>query len=318
MTGRTMTLLAAGAMIAPAVADAQTTCDAKVAALASIETDYKDQQTALQTEGDDIQRDGSGLSGTATFDVKMKEQRWIFHLPTMTMKLKPMSLDLPQMTMKTRAISWDNPTIVMVPTKTGQYPTFRCRGFKCTVKWKDIITNVPRTEMRRQSISMGVPEFQMKRTDFSTKIPEFTMKKQEWVMKIPEFTLVDAQAEGETLQKRGKALGEKADTLAGTIKAQAGERSAAVYACYRTDLADKRQEVAAQFDTALGQIDASITSIRAAGADPAKMQTEDGVLDLIAERARLVTERDDALKQIDAAMASLDAQQQTTTADIIA
>ncbi len=312
-------LLAATTMtFIPTTGSAQTTCDDKVAAMAALETDYKDEQAALQTEGEAIDKAGGNLSISGTVEMKMTEQRWVFHLPSMTMKIHAMSLDLPQTTMKTRAIIWDNPTIVMRPTKTGQYPRFKCHGFKCTVEWKDIITNLPHTEMRRQSISMNIPEFRMDRTDLSTKIPEFQMKRQEWKINIPEFTLHDVKAEARTLQDRGKKLGESADALTGTIKTKAAEASAGVYACYRTDLSDKRQQVAAQFDGALTQLDGAIVSIRAAGADPTAMQTDAGVLNLVSERQRIESERGEALKQIDDSIKTIDDQQLVATAAIIA
>jgi len=303
----------------PAPAIAQEACEAQVTNLNSINGRYSEEQRAIQSEAESIE----GQSGNATIsgvvDIQMREQRWIFDLPTATMRNRAMSLDLPQVAMRSRTISWDNPTIVMRRVKTGEYPQMTCRGFppRCTVRWRPIYTNVPTTEMRRQEIRFEVPEFRMARTEWSLAVPEFRMARQEWVVKIPEITLRDIRAEGRDLERRGRAVSDQASALAARMQTETAGAASVVYQCYRDDLNTKRAEIITQFDAGVGQLEAAIAAMRAQNIDPAAVQMDGETVNLIAQRDQLLRDKEAAVAQIDAAATQLEQQQHQLTNEII-
>ncbi len=251
-------------------------------------------------------------------DVSTKKRRFVFDMPGVTMQSRRMALDLPQTTVNTRKMSWDEPVTVMRRTKTGQKPEFTCKGFlKCKVKWTDIYMDLPTIEMRRREIAMGIPEFKMNRTDFRTDIPEITMKRVSWEVDIPEITLRNPMLEAEKLKDRGEALGMQADALASRIEGDTAQSSADLFGCYRDDMLTKRSAIAAQFDTAIQQIEAGIGAVGGAGGDPSKVASDTGPIDLIAQRGMLVKQRSEALAALDAALADLEASQKKTVETVI-
>ena len=282
-------------------------CTAQEKAVNEITGLFLKDQNDLNSRSKSIQDDADKVGISGSVDLKMVEQKWIFDIPTVVMKTKAMALDLPQVTMNLRTLSWDNPTIVMQPKPMGRYPEFYCKGGwipKCTVKWKDIITHVPVTEMRRKEIKMHIPETKMARTDFKMDIPEIHSDRKEWFVKVPEVTLVNVVAEAEKLKSRGDALGADAMALASRQKEVAAERTAALFLCHITSLQAKRTDVATQFETALGSIDGAIDMIQKNGGNPSSLVTDAGGSpnNLLAQRLELIAQRDLALKQIDEAL----------------
>ncbi|CAM8637518.1 MULTISPECIES: hypothetical protein [Sphingobium] len=285
-------------------------CKAQEDAVNDVAQIFAKDQSDLNDRSNSIQGDAGKAELSGTVDIKMVEQRWVFDIPTVIMKTKAMALDIPQVTMNLRTLSWDNPTVVMRAKKVGQYPEFKCSGGlipKCTVKWKDIITHVPVTEMRRQEIKMHIPETRMERTDFTMDIPEIHPDRKEWFVKIPEVTLRNIIVEAEKLKERGDALGADAMALANRQKEVAAERTAALFQCHVDSLQTKRLEVASQFDTVLNSIDSAIDTIRKNGGNPSKIVTDAGgpPFDMLAQRLDLIAKRDAALAQIDNALAAM-------------
>jgi hypothetical protein len=315
-TGSIGLALALVAMAQPAVA--QEVCQAEMAKMNGVTSSFESEQKQIEQEGRDIESDGQDIGVSGIVDIKMKDQHWAFDVPTVTMKDKKMALDLPQVTMKLRTLSWDEPVVVMKLVKTGEYPEFKCNGFKCTVKWSPIYSHVPTTEMRRREIKLDIPETKMNRTDLIMSVPEFKMTRQDWHVKVPEITINNLKVEAKELEGRGKDLQTRAEALATRMKTDTATASSSLYQCYGNDLQGKRAQVMTQFAGAIGQLDAAIKAAGAQGLDPSAMAAEGGTVNLLAQRQKLVEDQNGALAQIDAAITQLTAKQKEVTGDIIA
>lgn len=308
--------LALVAMARPAVA--QEVCQAELARMNGITSTFENDQKQIEEEGRDIESDGKDIGVEGVFDLKMNEQHWAFDLPSVTMKEHKMALDLPQVTMKLRTLSWDEPVVVMKLVKTGEYPEFRCRGFKCTVKWSPMYAHMPITEMRRREIKLDIPETKMARTDMVTSVPEFKMKRHDWYVKVPQITVRSISVQAQELEGRGKELQTRAEAHASRMKADTATASSTLYQCFGNDLQGKRGQIIAQFGGAISQLDAAIKAAGAQGLDPSAMAAEGGTVNLIAQRQKLVDDQNGALAQIDAAIAQLTGKQKEVAGQIIA
>ena len=294
-------------------------CTVPMTVLSTIADRYQPEQQALQQEGEALGGDADKAKISGMFDVKMTERKIVFDIPSITMTTKRMSLDLPQTTMKTRRMSWDEPVTVMRRTKFGQKPEFKCKQIvKCTVKWTDIIIDVPTIEMRQRAIAMDVPEFRMDRTEFKADIPEVKMRRQDWSMKIPEITLRNPMLEAERLKRRGEGLATRADTLANRIDGDTAQSTSDLFGCYRDDVVAKRGMIANQFDLAIRQLEAGIGAVGGAGGDPSKVAGDGVAIDMIAQRDALVRQRAEALSALDAVLEDLAIKQKAAVEKVIA
>lgn len=139
-------------------------------------------------------------------DIDWKNEDIILDVPQVAMRLQEWKFDVPQVTMKTQEWIFHTPSVRMVAKKVGQYPEFKCSGFKCSVYWTDIITHVPETFMEEQKVSLDIPEMKMDTTSIKLHIPEVKMGPQKVVVGIPHFTIREAQTE---IKQAGAALSQR-------------------------------------------------------------------------------------------------------------
>ncbi|WP_439365954.1 hypothetical protein ACNJYD_08465 [Bradyrhizobium sp. DASA03005] len=262
--------------------DAPPVCVAEQAALGSVASEYKPRLDSISKKGDDLKKDVDDKHDV-NFEMKveMKEQKWIFDLPSVTMRDQRIIYSLPEFRMNTREFSFDVPETVMVPKKIGQYPEFKCSGLSCTVKWSDIITNVPEVRMSRRSFKMDIPETKMADQQIIMGIPEFKMDRQTWFVKLPEFILTKIEIGKVPVysdyEKRGKELEGEANALKAEMKGTLITRTNGLFSCLRADLAQKRGLAVAQTKSAVDQLDGTMKAFRAQGGDPATVKvTVDG------------------------------------------
>lgn len=279
--------------------DVPAACQVQQAALQAIETKYEPETSALEEEGSQIE--GHHISG----EIKFKERKFSFDVPSVTMKPNKMSMKIPSVTMRSRTMAWHNPTVVMKTTLIGKVPDgFTCTWVKCKVKYKNVYTDMPHTEMRRKEISTSLPEVTLVQRDFITNSPQVKMKTVRWSTRVPEFT-VDSPIPETGPGSEGKALEAKAEALAARVNEDVATSAAALYDCLSADLVEKRRDVALQFDVAINQMTAAITTISAAGADPSAVEIDGQTVNLMKQREDLIGERDQALASIDQAIESM-------------
>lgn len=303
-------------------------CKSESDAIQSVSTKYKQRLDEIDQKGKDLSDDaGKKPAFKVEFDVKMKEQHWIFDLPTVTVKDQDLIFGLPQVTMKTRDLSFDVPIFWIGRQKVGQHPEVKCdKGFipKCTVKWYDNYIDVPQTRMETKHIKMDIPEFKFDNTKIVLGIPEFTMVKQDWFVKIPEFTLKNITIGGlpvyQDYDKRGKELERDAGALQEDMKRDVSSETNVLFSCLRTDLSAKREAALQGIQDGIDKAKAAAERLRANGIDPSALLIEvDGVKKPLATVITdLEAKKAEIQKTFDDAAGKLDEQEKNTTNNFVA
>lgn len=242
--------------------------------------------------------DPSAIEATidAEFEITWDITDFSFDIPEVIFKTQEFSLDLPQFKWDRTGFSMDIPEVFMGVTKVGEYPCFRgWKWYSCDIK-----TKVPQVRMVRKDFSLDLPQVWWDRTSFSMDIPEFYSKRVEIKMHLPQFKLKSVSGEISSYQAEGEAFALKAEELGKTQEAE-------IKAAVANDLEAQKSEVHNQFDKAVTALDKAIADLRAAGGDPAKVNTPDGIIDLVAMRAEVLEKREDALAKIDTQIDRLNA-----------
>lgn len=282
-------------------------CIAESNAIGEVEARYKPMFDAAEGRSKELEKEADDTK-LIEVNLEWRYERIVFDLPTINMKTKKMSLHLPQVSMKTRKMSFHIVETYMATTKCGQYPEFRCDGWKCKTKWSDIKCDLPQTRRKKVEFSMDIPETKWDRTEFSMDIPEISMARQEWKFRIPENikveTLISKQKD---MEEKGKALKGETEVLVQSMQKDVAEKANSLFQCHRGDLQGKRSAAMAEFDKALKQINASIQTVVAQGGDPRSITNEQGTTtNLYAIRDDLNAKREEAEKNFSTALASLD------------
>ena len=229
----------------------------------AIKDKYQTTFKHIQDEGDALNNDfqkpsPAGAAIGVDFKVDMKEQKWIFDLPSVTVKNQDIYFGTPSVTVKDQKIIFDTPSVRTKNVKCGQYPEFH----GLSVHWSDIICSVPETFMERHEIVMGIPQFFMQQQHIIMGIPEFTMVRQEWLVKIPEFTLVNVHAEISSMKDRAGALKDEGDRTSMNMKRELALVVKSGFDCYRTNLENAKATLIPQMDVAIAQMNSAVTQIR--------------------------------------------------------
>lgn len=304
----TIACVLAAASLAASNAFAASTLDAKIK---EINARYEQTYKRLEREGERLgERAPEGAETAVGVDVKakMKRHEIILDLPTINMREKRIVLDLPQVTMKNRRFSFTIPKTKMVNKKTGQYPETRCtdtwinlpfggktKGVpKCTITWSDIITKIPVIRNERTEFFTKVPEFKVAQTTIVMHLPDVSMARQRIVFDLPDFELRDVKVETKRIEADARALEKRTQSTSKRHKAE-------INALVRSDLSERKADVAKQFDAAISQMKNALDDMRSQGIDPAKVE---GV-DLIAQLSALRHQKSDALREIDDALSEV-------------
>jgi len=280
-----------------------TPCAAESASIQESAKKLQGEFQSITDEGKAIEGDKGKAELSATVDIKWVEQKWILGVPEFRVTMKKASFDVPTATMKTQRIVFDTVETKMVPTKTGQYPETVVReclvdgpfGSKftslcTTVRWKDIITDVPQFKKVTTEIKLDLPEFSM--TRWSLDIPEIETKivQQTWLVKIPEVTVRDVTIEAKKLQERGEQLGRRAKNAELRQRGEVDKATANFYYCQAKNMTDQKKVVEVQYSQAVSQLDKAIVQVRAYGIDPTQVKDSEGKV------TNLVTKRDELVK----------------------
>ncbi|MCJ2144504.1 hypothetical protein [Methylobacterium sp. E-066] len=267
---------------------------------------------------EDYQKTGNQIKGEATaeFEVTWADTTIQFGTPTVTIKDQKITLGVPQVTMKMQEIIFDTPSVVMVPTKTGQYPEFTCDHAvipSCTVKWSDIITNLPKTFMQRQNVKTLIPEFNFADTSFVMGIPEFSIQQQKFIIGLPQFKLKEAHLNASKMKKQSEELTSSISSTKSQQIKEVSSDTSQLFTCLRTDLNAQKAKASAAFEDGINKLNASITYIKTIGADPTNVVGSDGTaVNLPQQLSELIKKREAAFTQFDAGMKKLEDSEKTT------
>jgi len=307
--------LMASAIAMPALGeDAPLSCQAEQHMIGQLEAKYKPQYDDLEKEGKSLQKDAPSEKIDMDFKVEIKEQRWRFYLPSLTMTRNAIAIGVPQVTMKHQKWSYDVPTVRMERRKIGQHPETTCSKddvgipYDCRTVWKNNYIDVPVTVMLTQGIELDVPEFKWSDVRLSWDIPRLTWVENTWKVKIPEFTLVDVNIQkGKKLKDKGESIRTKGNQITAARNLDAKAATTALYGCVRNDLNKQQGLVERQMNDGIASLQSTIQSIRAQGADPTKVPgTGDKAINLEETLADLIKKRGEAIDSFKKAAQDID------------
>lgn len=314
--------IALTAATSAAIGQQQNPCSKEVAAIESAAKKFEPEFQGITEEGKSIEGDKNKASISGTVDIKMVEQKWILGVPEFKVTMSKASFDVPTATMKTQRIVFDTIETKMVPTKTGQYPETvvesclvdgpfgtKFTSVCTTIRWKDIITDVPQFKKVTNEIKLDVPEFSTTRWSLDIPNVETKIVQQTWVVKIPEVTLRDVTVEAKKLKERGDKLGEKAKTVEQQQRGEVTKATAGFYSCQATNLRDQKKTIQAQYFDGIAKMDQAIAQVRSYGIDPTQVKTAEGkTTNLVAEKEKLVNQWNEKSIEIDAQANKLEAE----------
>jgi hypothetical protein len=300
------------------------TCTTEQAQMSSIDIKYKPKYTELENKGKQLEKDTPPNDIKLNFKTEMKEQKWRFNLPSITMKRNEIVMGIPQTTMKTQRWSYDLPVVIMERRKIGQHPETTCSydnwniPYDCRVTWHDNYIDVPVTRMQPNEIKIDIPEFIWINTKMSWDIPQLTWVENNWIVKIPEFTLVNINVEkGKDLKARSDDMTKEAAQITAARNLDTRAVTSNLYSCFRSEIAKQQSNVEKQMDEGISNLKATIKNIQAQGADPTKVPSSGGQsLNLIATLDDLIKKKAEAISGFKNAAQELDDSEKKTFAQL--
>lgn len=252
--------------------------------------------------------EGPEIAFNIDIQVEMKDVELIFDLPSVTMKDQRIVFGLPEVTMRDRDIIFHTPSVRMVTKKVGQYPEID--GW--TVRWKDILIDVPEPFMQEQRIVIGIPEFTMRDQEIVLGLPEFTMVQNRIVLSLPQFTIRNVDVMVADMKRDAQAA--KDDTEAGIRNdlKEVGEASqgkivaavSKVFAGARDKLTTQRDQAFVVFDNLLNSLNATAAALRDRNA------TGETIAAVEASLQRALNDRVDAATRFEEQLSKLASQEQ--------
>lgn len=308
---RILTLIAASSVLIPSIASSQESdcMEHSKSAVASLESDKVRFEQEIKTETDDTQKQiedkTDDLGGDLPFDIEitMADTEFVLGIPEVTMKDRKIALDIVQTRLTDKRIVFDLPGICMKRKKIAQIPEFH--GF--TVKWTDVIADVPEPCMKRNEIVMGIPEFWVGRTEFVMGIPEFKMVDQKLKMGLPQFKFVwkpdaakEIQAEAQALTEKTKSnIDSKSQNFQMESKRKLAQGVSASFECLRTKVKNQRIIAMAPLDGTINSFNQSISSLTSQNAQAEAQSLQSQLNDLMSRREALVKQFSDILADLD-------------------
>jgi hypothetical protein len=252
--------------------------------------------------------DGPEVGIGIDVDVTMKDVELIFDLPSITMRDHRIVFGLPEITMRDQDIIFHTPSIRMVTRKVGQYPEFH--GF--TVRWRDILIDVPEPFMQEQRIVMGVPEFAMRDHEFILGLPEFTMVRNRIVLSLPQITIRNVDVVVADMRRDAQAAKEETETGIRSDLKEVGTASqtrivasvSKIFEGARTKLIEQREQAFIVFDGLIRSLQGTIGDLRARNATADTIATIEGSLQ------KATADRQGATDRFEEQLAGLNAQEQ--------
>lgn len=226
--------------------------------LAAINARYAADFAEIEKEGKQLAEDAPDPSKVEAMIGAEGEIKWEittlkFDIPEIVMKTRKFSMHLPQFRMKTTSIKWDNPEIHMEVHKVGEYPCFYdWKWYSCDIK-----TDVPVITMVPREAKFDVPEVFWDETSFSLDIPEFYSKRVEIKLHLPQFYVKNVKVEMSEHEDKANALSAKANAKAEAQKSEVMAVIGKRIADQRQLVVDKYAGALASVDTAIAQIRAA-------------------------------------------------------------
>jgi hypothetical protein len=223
-----------------------------------------------------------------------REFQWTIRVPLLTIEQREFVFKAP--TALTRPQRWDyeGPAVRTERRKIGTYPEFSCKYIdwtvsnECRTVWRGVYADLPVIVMRPQHLVFDMPDWRWKTQLLPIGVVRWTWKEERWTVSVPVIVTEPIDAPRASIADQAVAAADL-------------ERA-------RSTLAAKRAAALGVLDEGLRTLDRSIAAVEANGADPRRIETDDGkTLDLVATRSALRDERADALSRFERIGSELDA-----------
>jgi hypothetical protein len=224
-----------------------------------------------------------------------REFQWTIRVPLLTIEQREFVFKAP--TGITRPQRWDyeGPVVRTERRKIATYPELSCKHIdwtvsnECRTVWRGVYADLPVVVMRPQHLVFDVPGWRWKTQLLPIGVVRWTWKEERWTVSVPVIVTDPID------DRRASAPDQPIASSIGLERA-------------RTALAAKEAAALAVLDDGLQALDRSIAAVEAYGADPRRIETDDGsALDLIVTRAALRDERADAERRFRRIGSELDA-----------
>jgi hypothetical protein len=224
-----------------------------------------------------------------------REFQWTIRVPLLTIEQREFVFKAP--TGITRPQRWDyeGPVVRTERRKIATYPELSCKYIdwtvsnECRTVWRGVYADLPVVVMRPQHLVFDVPGWRWKTQLLPIGVVRWTWKEERWTVSVPVIVTDPID------DRRASAPDQPIASSIGLERA-------------RTALAAKEAAALAVLDDGLQALDRSIAAVEAYGADPRRIDTDDGsALDLIVTRAALRDERADAERRFRRIGSELDA-----------
>lgn len=184
-------------------------CVENAAAIDAIPAKYADEQKALEQDGEELGERAKGhhVNVEVAFkerdlsfsvpSVTMRPVRFAINVPTTTMALRKVRFKIPEVTMRLVTVGW---------RPVCKWANCHMQAIKTKMPYTrmvdhDMSTKVPVVTMSRLNFTTNIPQFTMNRIAWAMKVPEFTL-----TSPIQQSD-PDIEHGSQDLQRRGQALG---------------------------------------------------------------------------------------------------------------
>lgn len=245
--------------------------------------------------------------------ITMKNQRWFFNAPEVTMMDREMSFDLPVTKMERRRGPDFPETVCHIETREIGF------GVKidvpvCELRNKETYLDIPVIVMETKRIVVGLPEVAMKGQEVVVGVPEIRIETQTFSFDVPRVVVEPAQNAGKKVAEEALKIATEAQLAATTKQHSLREQMRFrllgpckdMFDCYRGELATARDQIVAMFDPSIKQITSSIQAAlgRGIAEDDASIQGLRAKLQNVTEeRAKALAGVDDASLRLTGAAA---------------
>jgi len=232
---------------------------------------------ASEGSGDAARFPATPSAGSGT-----REFHWTMRVPLLTVEQREFAFRAPTGISRPQRWDYEGPAVRTERRKIAVYPEFSCKyvdwtvSNECRTVWRGIYADLPVIVTRPKHLVFDVPDWRWKTQLLPIAVPRLTWKEERWTVSVP--VIVTEPIEDARASDANQAVVEV-------------ERS-------RSTLAAKEASALGVVDDGLRALDRSIAAVEAYGADPRRIETDDGsTLDLIATRAALDDERADAIRR---------------------
>jgi hypothetical protein len=209
-----------------------------------------------------------------------REFQWTIRVPLLTIEQREFAFKAPTAITRTGRWDYEGPVVRTEHRKIGTYPEFSCKYIdwtvsnECRTVWRGVYADLPVIVIGPQHLGFDIPDWRWKTQSLPIGVVRWTWKEEQWRVSVPVI-VTDPNDDS------------RASAADQPMASADLERA-------RIVLAAKEAVALAVLDDGLRALDRSIATAESYGADPRRIQSDDGsVLDLIATRVALRDERAD-------------------------